>query len=100
MMKSIELKCGALVDALAQIPDDERKQAKLDCIIEMMQGEGGNFSAGVYISVLSGFAVACAGIGLDPQQVLRQLVAHAQKETIRLLADQGISLKAPHKNGS
>jgi hypothetical protein len=75
---------------LASLPDAVRKQAKFDHIVALMQGEGANFSAGIYISVMSAFAIACINIGLDPIAVLRDLKIHSVKETKRILREQGI----------
>jgi hypothetical protein len=80
------------IERLAAITDDEiRKQAKFDHIIAVMQGEGGNFSAGIYISLLSAFAVAMSGQGYDPMGVLLNINKAARDDTRALLRNEGIS---------
>ena len=79
------------IQRLNQLPDEIRKQAKFDHIVALMQGETGNFSAGVYVSVLSAFALATMQTGLDPIQVNRQLKHHAESEIRRLLKEGGIT---------
>lgn len=86
------------IERLNQLPDDERKQAKFDHLIAVMQGETANFSAGVYVSLLAGFAIAVGNTGLDPVSTLVQLSHHARQEVKRLLAEQGITTK-PRLNG-
>jgi hypothetical protein len=82
------------IERLAAITDDEiRKQAKFDYIIALMQKEGGNFSAGIYISLLSAFAVAMSSQGYDPMGVLVNISKAARDETRALLKLEGISTK-------
>jgi hypothetical protein len=82
------------IERLAAITDDEiRKQAKFDHIIALMQKEGGNFSAGIYISLLSAFAVAMSSQGYDPMGVLVNINKAARDETRALLKQEGISTK-------
>jgi hypothetical protein len=80
------------IERLTAIPDDElRKQAKFDHIIAVMQNEGGNFSAGIYISLLSAFAVAMSSQGYDPMGVLLNISKAAREDTRALLRNEGIS---------
>ena len=82
------------IERLAAITDDAtRKQAKFDHVIAVMQGEGGNFSAGIYISLLAAFAVAMSSQGYDPLGVLLNISKAARDETRKLLKEEGISLK-------
>lgn len=83
------------IERLNQIPDDERKQAKFDHIIAVMQGEGGNFSAGIYISVLAAFATALVTQGFDPQSVILNISKATRDEIKKLLKDQGLSTAKP-----
>lgn len=80
-----------VAERLNLIKDDElRKQAKFDHIISVMQGETANFSAGVYVSAIAGFAIACSNIGLDPISTIVQIGKHARDECRKLLAEQGV----------
>jgi len=81
------------ISRLNALPNDIRKQAKFDHIVALMQGETGNFSAGVYISVLAAFSIAMINHGFDPSEVLKDLRKHASGEIARLLSEQGISAK-------
>lgn len=85
------------IERLNRLPEDIRKQAKFDHIVALMQGETGNFSAGVYVSVLASFAIATMNTGFDPLNVLVNLRVYAAKEVKRLLAEQGISAKVPKR---
>lgn len=79
------------IQRLNQLPDDIRKQAKFDHLVAIMQGETANFSAGVYISLLSSFALAVMQTGLDPIGTMQKLSQHTQKEIRRLLKEGGIT---------
>lgn len=80
------------IEWLNQLSDDERQQAKLDRLIAIMDGETANFSAGVYVSLLAGFAIAVGNTGIDPMSCITRLSSHTREEIRRLLKDQGISI--------
>lgn len=96
MTESYDPAISDLLCALAKLSDDtERAQAKLNCIISMMEGETANFSASIYVPLLAGFALAVANTGLDPIATLVKLSHHSRAEVRRQLKEAGIHLKKP-----
>lgn len=79
------------LERIAQIPDAERKQAKFDMVIAILQNESGNFAADIIINVLSSFATTMINMGFDPMGVLININKAARDEVRRLLKDQGIT---------
>lgn len=69
----------------------ERQQAKLNCLIAIMENETANFSAGIYVTLLAGFAVAVGNTGIDPKTCLKQLHKHALEDLERQYLEQGIT---------
>lgn len=70
----------------------ERQQAKLNCLIAIMENETANFSAGIYVPLLAGFAVAVGNTGIDPKSTLKQLHKHALEDLERQYREQGVTI--------
>lgn len=79
------------IQRLNQLPDEIRKQAKFDHIVELMQGETGNFSAGVYVSLMASFFLAVMQTGLDPIKALHDFRKHTEGEIRKELTKAGIT---------
>lgn len=87
---------AALISELNQIPDDERRQIKLDTIIELLQGESSNSGAGIIISVIAQFAVTVSTQqGFDPMMILANISKDARTLTKEKLAEGGLSTSIP-----
>lgn len=84
------------IENLNSITDaDLRKQAKYDHIVAVMNGEGGNFQAGIYSTLLSQFALALVSQGYDPISVATN-ISKETRDLIRAgLADQGMIRRKP-----
>jgi hypothetical protein len=90
-----QIRVRGIVEYFNQLPDDARAQRKYEHLTEIMQGEGGNFSANVWITLLADFAIACGNIGVEPKMVLLNISREARALADRKMKEQGMTTSAP-----
>lgn len=82
------------IEKLNLITDEDlRRQAKFDHVVAVLQGESGNFGAGILISAIASLAVTMVSHGFDPVHVILNIGKAAREEVRRLLNEQGIRPK-------
>lgn len=74
------------------MPDAERLQAKYEAMVAIMEGEGANAAAGIWITCMADFAIALMNHGQDPRTVLLNCRRDAQKMVDDKLKQQNIVL--------
>ena len=80
---------------LNQLPDAARWQQKYELLTEIMNGEGANKSADIWITLLADFAIAVGNMGHDPKMVLLNIRREADKLVAQKLQEQGMTRNAP-----
>ena len=84
-----------LTRILSQLPDDVRLQRKYETLTAIMEGEGANASANIWVTLMADFAIACSNFGFEPKKVLLNISADARKMVDAKLKEQGLTLTAP-----
>lgn len=85
----------AIINYLNQLPDAERWQQKYELLTEIMNGEGANKSADIWITLLADFAIAVGNLGHDPKMVLLNIRREADRLVAQKLQEQGLTRNAP-----